>query len=604
MTASIRAGRSAPERRRRSPVDPVHRTPPFRRRRRGVLAVLLVACLALTGCVAIPDSSSPQPVEEFRRTVATNLVPTPGRSDDPETLVRNFIKAMADPADGHRAARKFLTRGGSDRWDDQGEKTVLNELRVVVDERNESAVRLRVIGDRIGVLSSIGRLLPATGKMILPLILTRSGDRWRIAGDVPPGTITDATQFDATFRAAQVYFPDRTQTRLAGDPRWLFGAAVDPTELVSHLLAGPAPSLAGAVETAAGKDLELRGPVVHEDDTITVNLGGLGEADTRARTVLAAQLIWTLDEAGLRGTYMINVDGGALIPERADGWRTADVQAFDPEPESGEVSLHVVRHALLRVAPSGTTPVGGPLGTADDLVSAAISADQARVAAVAERGGRRVLLQGLYGGEVSEVIGGAEIHTPSFGARTDVGYALVDGRPIQWTVDPGRAGESRPRVVSLDISRVAAVEPGRITAFKVSPDGVRAALIVGGSVLFAALSTNDRGVPALTGVYVAAPDVGAPAVSIAWGGVATVYLARNDDDAPIMRVPVSGLPATALVSGNLKPPVRALAATRSKVYVGDSRTVMELGTASGSPDQYWTEVGRVAWGSVPVAQAG
>ena len=576
--------------------------PRARPRRRGaVLGVLIVALVALTGCVAIPDSSSPQPVEEFSRTVPTNLVPSPGRGDDPETLVRNFVKAMADPADAHRAARRFLTPGGSERWDDQGPKTVLNDLNVVIDERNESAVRLRMVGQQVGVLSPIGQLTPSEGEMVIPLLLTRSGGTWRIEGDVPAGTITDTAQFDSTFRLAELYYPDRTATRLAGDPRWLFGAAIDPTELVRRLLAGPSPDLNGAVETATGRDVELRGPVVHDGDTITVNLDGLGDADTRSRTVLAAQVIWTLDRAGVRGTYLINADGGALIPERADGWRTADVMAFDPEPETGDVPLHVVRDALLRVTATGTAPVGGPLGTANDLVAAAISANQARVAAVAARAGRQVLLQGLYGGGVSEVTSGEEISSPSFGATTDTGFALVDGRPIQWTAAAEGPGA---RVVPLDVSQVAEVDDGPITSFKVSPDGVRAALVVGGRVLLAALATNDRGVPALTGAYVAAYGIDAPVVSIAWGGVTTIYLARAGIDAPVMRIPVSGQPAAELVSGNLKPPVRTVAATRSKVYAADSRTVMELGTAPGSPDQYWTEAGDVGDGAVPVTQAG
>ncbi|GAA3953364.1 LpqB family beta-propeller domain-containing protein [Gordonia caeni] len=572
--------------------------------RRALLApwiVVLVALMAATGCVAIPDSSSPQPVQEFNRSLPTNLVPTPKRSDDPETLVRNFVKAMADPESGHSAARRFLTPGASERWDDQGPMTILSDLRVVVDERSESAVRLRVIGEQVGVLSTIGQLTPSAGEKVIPLTLTRPNGAWRIEGDMLAGTVTDSTQFDATYRLAQLYFPDRTATRLAGDPRWMYGASVDPTELVSRLVSGPAPDLTGAVETAAGKDVTMRGPVVQEGERVTINLGGLTDADTRNRTVIAAQLIWTLDEAGIRGTYLINADGSPLIAERSDGWRPADVKAFDPEPDTGPIPLHVVRGGLYRVTATGTAPVAGPLGTADDLRSAAISVNQTRVAAVADRGDERVLLQGPYGGDVTEVTSAGEISSPSFGATTDTGYALVDSEPVLWTVDD--AG-STARVVPLDISEVTAVDPGPITSFKVSPDGVRVALVVGGRVLLAALSTSDRGAPSLTGVDMVSYGVTSPVVSIAWGGVTNLYLAREGDDTPIMRVPISGLPPTGLVSGNLKPPVRAVAATRTTVYAGDVRAVLELGTAPGSADQYWTSVGDVPDGAVPVTQAG
>ncbi|MEZ5210068.1 MULTISPECIES: LpqB family beta-propeller domain-containing protein [unclassified Gordonia (in: high G+C Gram-positive bacteria)] len=566
--------------------------------RRTVPVLLLLAImLAVTGCVAIPDSSAPQPVEQFNRTQPTNLVPTPRRSDDPETVVRNFLKAMADPASGHKAARRFLTTGASSRWDDQGPTTVLDDVRVVVDERNESAIRLRVIGTRVGVLSTIGQLTPVDGEMVMPLTLNQVKGSWRVEGDLEPGTVTDRTQFDSSYRLAQLFYPDRTATRLVGDPRWLFGGALDPTAVVTRLLAGPAPDLTGAVESPAGKDVELRGPVAIDGDTVTINLGGLVDADPRNRTVLAAQLIWTLDAASFRGTYRITSDGSPLVADRADGWRTADVKSFDPEPDTGQVPpLHVVRGGLLRVTSAGTAQVSGPLGSATDLRAAALSADQTRVAAVADRGGRRVLLQGPYGGIPTEVVSGGDIVTPGFGATADVGYAVVDGKPVQWTTDQAGAA----RVVPLDISQVAAIDPRPITAFQVSPDGVRAALLVGGRVLLAVLTTNDRGVPSLSGVHQTAYDIGS-VVALAWGGIENLYLARTGDDAPVLRIPVSGVPALPLVSGNLKPPVVALAATRTKVYAADSNGILEIGTAPGGVDQYWTSVGDTGRGAIPVS---
>ena len=162
--------------------------------------LVLALVMTVTGCVAIPDSSSPQPVEGFTRSLPTNLVPTPRRSDDPETLVRNFFKAMADPASGHRAARRFLTPGASDRWDDQGPMTILDETRVVVDERSESAVRLRVMGEKTGTLSDIGRLTQASGDMVIPLTLSKENGAWRVSGDPPAGTITDWIDCDTLDR--------------------------------------------------------------------------------------------------------------------------------------------------------------------------------------------------------------------------------------------------------------------------------------------------------------------------------------------------------------------------------------------------------------------
>lgn len=37
---------------------------------------------------------------------------------DPDVLLREFLKATADPANRHLAARQFLTQSASNSWDD------------------------------------------------------------------------------------------------------------------------------------------------------------------------------------------------------------------------------------------------------------------------------------------------------------------------------------------------------------------------------------------------------------------------------------------------------------------------------------------------------
>ncbi|WP_231498925.1 LpqB family beta-propeller domain-containing protein, partial [Gordonia alkanivorans] len=53
--------------------------------------------------------------------------------------------------------------------------------------------------------------------------------------------------------------------------------------------------------------------------------------------------------------------------------------------------------------------------------------------------------------------------------------------------------------------------------------------------------------------------------------------------------------------GNVPPPVRAVVANSSTIYVGDQRGVMRLGSNNGQPDQYWTEVEpAMVAGAIPV----
>lgn len=569
------------------------------RRLTTLLALILAGAMVLTGCVDIPQSSAPQPIQAFDRKRPTNVVPAPKQSDDPETVARNFVKAMSDPTAGHRSARKFLTPAASQSWDDQGEMTVMRNVEVTIDERTENAVRLRITGDKTGVLSAEGTLRPEAGSLVIAVSLSRVQGAWRVSGDVPAGTVTDASQFLTAYRQVDLFFPDRTMTGLVADPRWLFGAEAEPTDVVNRLLGGPATMLDGAVAVGAARGVNLLSPVAVSNDVVTVSLGNVTDTDAKSRTVLAAQIVWTLDYAGISGTYRITADGAALVSGRDEGWRAADVNSFEPEPARRNQPLHLVRDgALTRLTGNRAVAVRGDFGSMRDIAAAAISADLSQAAAVVDRDGRRTLLVGPYDGRAVEAAGGTTMTTPSYGAATDTGYVAVDGRPYQWVYDPS-TGSARSG--PLDASAVAAVAPGPITDMRVSPDGVRVALIVGGRVLLAVISVNDRGVPSLTGVDPLSPDLVGEAVGVAWSTAKTLYIARRGEDTPVWRASIAGTQSYELVSGNLKPPVIEIAASGTTVYVSDNRGVQQIGTGQVRPDQYWTAVGPDAGhGAVPV----
>ncbi|MGB3698062.1 MAG: LpqB family beta-propeller domain-containing protein [Gordonia sp. (in: high G+C Gram-positive bacteria)] len=565
-----------------------------------LVAWLLSAALVLTGCVDIPVSSPPQPLQAFDRKRPTNIVPAPRRGDDPETVARNLLKAMSDPTAGHRSARKFLTAGASQRWDDQGDLTIVRDVGVVIDERTETAVRLRVSATKTGVLSPDGSLRPAAGPEIIALSLTRENGSWRINGDMHPGAVTDTSQFLTAYRQADLFFPDRTLTRLIADPRWFFGAEPDASVLVNRLLGGPSSGLEGAVALGAARGATLTGPATTSGDTVSIPLGNVGDADQRHRTMLAAQIVWTLDYAGISGTYRITADGAPLVAGREAGWRPADVSAVEPDsaPRSAD-SVHLVRDgALTRLTGNRAVPVGGELGAGHDVESAAVSADLTRVAAVVVRDGQRTLMVGPYGGTPVAAVTGTSMTEPTFGTDADSGYVVVDGRPMQWVYDQA---SGTARSIPVDASAVAAVAPGPITDLRVSPDGVRVALVVGGRTMLAVISVNDVGAGSLTGVYPLTPGADGAAVGVAWATAKTLYVARLAVDVPVWKTSIVGTQPIELVSGNLKPPVVDIAASPTAVYVSDSRGVQQLGTAQVRPDQYWTAVGPDAGpGTVPV----
>ena len=86
---------------------------------RRLLGLLVALVMVLPGCAGVPSSSAPQAIGTVERPAPQSLPkPTPGM--EPDMLLREFLKATADPANRHLAARQFLTESASSSWDDAG----------------------------------------------------------------------------------------------------------------------------------------------------------------------------------------------------------------------------------------------------------------------------------------------------------------------------------------------------------------------------------------------------------------------------------------------------------------------------------------------------
>ena len=91
------------------------------------LAALLAGAMLLSGCAGVPSSSAPQAIGTVARPEPKRL-PEPNPSMDPDQLLREFLKATADPANRHIAARQFLTDSASKDWDDQGSALLIDKV--------------------------------------------------------------------------------------------------------------------------------------------------------------------------------------------------------------------------------------------------------------------------------------------------------------------------------------------------------------------------------------------------------------------------------------------------------------------------------------------
>ena len=171
----------------------------------------------------------------------------------------------------------------------------------------------------MGVFETAEGVLPDPG----PIELIKTPGGWRI-DRLPNGVFLDWQQFQATYKRNTLYFADPTGKTVVPDPRYV--AVVDrdqlATELISKLIAGPRPEMAKSVRNMLGPPLRLRGPVTRADGGKSgigrgyagarIDLELLTVADPHSKQLLAAQIIWTLARADIKGPYVINADGAAL----------------------------------------------------------------------------------------------------------------------------------------------------------------------------------------------------------------------------------------------------------------------------------------------------
>lgn len=142
---------------------------------------------------------------------------------------------------------------------------------------------------------------------------------------------------------------------------------------------------------------------------------------------------------------------------------------------------------------------------------------------------------------------------------------------------------------------------GRIAELRLSRDGARAALIIGGSVYVATVVRTASGGYSLGDPVEVAPGLGGAALSLDWSTGDTVVVARSGSDVPIVTVAVDGSRLDALPNRNLTAPVLLVDATATTVFVADSRAVFEIDTTDPTSDRYWREVaGLTGSGAEPV----
>ncbi|MGV0604307.1 MtrAB system accessory lipoprotein LpqB [Mycolicibacterium sp. XJ1904] len=568
-----------------------------------LLAVLSVLALVLTGCAGVPSSSSPQAIGTVDRPAPPSLPkPTPGM--DPDVLLREFLKATADPANRHLAARQFLTESASQAWDDAGSALLIDNV-VFVETRGPDRVSVTMRADILGSLSDMGVF--ETGEGALPdpgpIELVKTADGWRI-DQLPNGVFLDWQQFQATYRRNTLYFVDPTGSTVVPDPRYV--AVSDPdqlaTELVSKLIAGPRPEMAKAVRNLLEPPLKLRGPVTRADGGkmgvgrgyggARIDLDNLSTTDPHSRQLLAAQLIWTLSRAGVNGPYVINADGAALDDRFVDGWETSDVAATDPGAASGVAAgLHALVGGSLVALDGRRAPrVPGQFGQMPNQTAAAVSRSGQEVASIVTvRPGAPDMASSMWvgalGGAASQVLDARSLSRPSWSLDNAV-WVVIDGNNVVRVIQDA---SGQPARIPVDSTLVSSRFPGVITELQLSRDGTRAAMVIDGRVVLAGVEQTAGGGYALIYPRRLGYGLGNTVVSLSWRTGDDIVVSRTDPAHPVSYVNLDGVNSDG-PSRNLLMPVTTVAANPSTVYVADARGVVQLSGSVAEDDPAWAEV--------------
>lgn len=584
-----------------------------------VLVVLLAALVALSGCANIPESTSPRVIGDLGGdTASPDRGPAPRRDSQPEVIVRDFLKANAVADGNYAASRKFLMPNAN--WDVPQRAVVVKDIDVLPTERSANFMKATIRAQATGFLGADGTFEPASQSITQNVQLVQVDGQWRLqgissVGDTPM-LVIDTEQFRVVYRRYLLYFPDPTGRTLVPDARWLAGPRSKlASDLLLLLVRGPRETLKGAVYNPFGTNAGIRGAVTDAQGNqrdpgvgfagVRVDLTGLPRVEPDVARLVAGQIVWSLAGADVQGPYVITVDGSPLDDKHQSGWNPNDVASISPNASSDlAVGLHGVldgRFVKITGGQGGggqVTPVAGPLGASTSIRSVGLSGSGRQVAAVLDAGGRggpgTALALAPYGGVPTQVLTAGSMTRPSW-TPDDAGvWTVLDGTRVVRVRQDQTTGEVSTS--DIDASEVAAAAPGPITELRLSRDGVRVALVVGGRVLVGVVQTQPNGQTKLAHLSSVVTDRELGASSVDWQTGDTIFIGRNTSDSPVLSVRYDFGEIAALPSRNLSPPVYNVAVSTSAVYATDSSGVWEIGIGPDTDEQYWSQVDRLAGG--------
>lgn len=436
-----------------------------------------VGCLLMvlvTGCANVPARTAPVVigrapqggVPEVPDYAQQPQAPRPGWS--PDTVVRNFISALATADPVQSVARQYLTSAASDKWVPGNLVTVIDTSSV---QPGDSASEVTLSYSRVARIGPDGVYESAAATVPYNVTLAKVSGEWRIQNP-PDGILLTRSAFDQIYSQANLYFLNSTETKLVPDLRYF---PRDPTQrantLIQGLLDGASRTIRTAVRNELASPVDLQSNVVYDPGVVQVRLKGVAPKNANQLAAMSAQIVLTLGDVSPEAVRITN-DGQFLdIPKVGATQTAADWESFDPNFQPEGAAGYFLRNGA--VLTSAAKPLPGAAGTGElGITAAGLSVDSARLAAVSSGGpGEPVLYQGPVQGPIRTVklTGTKTLTDPTWGPSVEEFWVVRNGDEVIRVPIKGNPSVVGP--TSFD-------SLGKVTVMRMSRDGVRVAFLI------------------------------------------------------------------------------------------------------------------------------
>jgi hypothetical protein len=438
-------------------------------RRWWVGLLLALSCLVLPGCVEVPTNGPAEPIEgeapPCQNCVNVDVAP-PSYGDEPKAIVEGYLHATSIYQPNYKVAKQFLTRSAADKWSPEVGAQIYSGTPV---QSGRSTVVLD--GSLEGALGPDRSYTAKNEKHRWSFGMVKEDGQWRI-GTPPPGLMVSDYYFSRFYTSYNLYFIGNAT--LVPDPIFLPSLpnqANVASVLMKALLNGPSRWLAPAVTSAIPEDTSLSvDSVTVQDRVAEVPLSdAVLKLNDRQRSLMAAQVVYTLKATDIDSVIFRVNQKAFRVPESDEDTFEVPVDKIDPNvvpvpPVVGE-SLYAVRGR----ASGGVHQFDGPLGAGKLSVDRlAVSVGNTDIAVVTDSG--TTLRAGLTttGDPAVRLQQKQNLLRPQYSRYGEL-WSIGDegGRQHIWVFNGKKP---------VDVG-AALLAAGRVTAFRISPDGTRLALV-------------------------------------------------------------------------------------------------------------------------------